>query len=238
MKRIFFTLISFFLINFNIFSANSKIDSYDYSNLVISIKESASPQVLDNCIIFTQENVYRNAGIAFDFEDFKIIHPFQIRKTEDIDGNITNSVMFYILEKPENIDKISYKVILDGLWTTDPTNKNYFYDSQTGIRLSTLNIPRSEKNYTEYTKDNSVRFVYNGEPGLTIRLAGNFTNWDSWIYTLNETRPGFYELSLNLPKGTYYYNYFSGFEKFYDKTNPERVYTQDGKVVSVLKVEN
>ena len=237
MKRkfaIFSIILTFFA--FNSFAEISKIDEYDYKTLVLSIGYPSEPLVNEQTIIFTQENKFRFAGIAFDFEDYKTIHPYQIRKTEDEQGNITNSVMFFILEKPENIEKICYRVILDGLWTIDPTNSKNVYDSKTGLCLSVLNIPKTENDLTEHTKDDSVHFVYNGEPGKTIRLAGNFTNWDSWIYTLHETRPGFYELFLHLPEGTYYYNYYSGFDSFQDKTNPNKVYTQDGKVLSVINI--
>lgn len=238
MKRhIFLTSFCFLFLHFNIHAEFKISDSYDYNNLVLSINKVSEPEITEDAIIFTQENIYRVAGLCFDFEDFKTIHPYQIRKSEDIDGKVTNSIMFFVLEKPENIENIAYKVILDGLWTVDPTNKNTVYDSRTGLTLSTLSIPKKETNLTEYKKDDRIRFVYNGEPGQTVRLAGNFTNWDSWIYTLEEKRPGFYELSLHLPEGTYYYNYYSGFSSFQDKTNPEKVYTDDGRVLSVIKVQ-
>ena len=85
--------------------------------------------------------------------------------------------------------------------------------------------------------DSGVKFIYNGASGEKVRLAGTFTNWDSWIYELKETKPGFYELTLPLPRGKYYYNYYLGMTAIVDKTNPNRVYTQDGRAASVIEVQ-
>ena len=53
---------------------------------------------------------------------------------------------------------------------------------------------------------------------------------------LEETKPGFYELSIPLPTGIYYYNYYLGMNSFVDKTNPNRAYTPEGRTASVIKV--
>ena len=82
----------------------------------------------------------------------------------------------------------------------------------------------------------SVKFIYKGESGLKLNLAGTFTNWDPWIYQLEEIQPGLYELELPLTTGTYYYNYYLGLTPILDNTNPEKIYTADGRSASVLTV--
>ena len=89
---------------------------------------------------------------------------------------------------------------------------------------------------TESTSSDTVKFIYKGESGLKLNLAGTFTNWDPWIYKLKETKPGFYELDLPLPRGKYYYNYYVGLTPVLDNTNPEVVYTNDGRSMSVISV--
>ena len=89
---------------------------------------------------------------------------------------------------------------------------------------------------TEATSNDRVKFIYKGESGLKLNLAGTFTNWDPWIYQLEEIQPGLYELELPLTTGTYYYNYYLGLTPILDNTNPEKIYTADGRSASVIRV--
>lgn len=217
--------------------ANPEKDLYEYNNIVSQLEKTQEPFVTENYIVFTEKAGPRFIGIAFDFENYQTVHPFMIHKTRDFDGNITNTIMFYILERPANLSEISYRLVIDGLWTFDPTNKNQYYDEESGITLSKIFIGETKPKITKTTKEKGTNFIYNGEPGQTVRLGGTFTNWDSWIYELKETSPGFYELSLPLPSGKYYYNYYLGMNAVVDKTNPERAYTQDGRITSVIEVQ-
>jgi hypothetical protein len=81
-----------------------------------------------------------------------------------------------------------------------------------------------------------VKFVYRGKSGQKIRLGGNFTNWDSWIYHLTETSPGLYQVELPLPPGKYEYAFYTGITSFPDDGNPQKCYTPDGKIASLLIV--
>ncbi|MDE5898532.1 MAG: isoamylase [Treponemataceae bacterium] len=211
-------------------------DLYEYNNLVSRIEKAAPPQVADNFIIFTYPAGPRFVGIAFDFENYQIIHPYSVRSTRDVDGNIVNSVLFYLLERPADITSITYRLVIDGLWTADPENPLHVYDNENGITLSRVDIGAPPPETTGIRKNGSTTFIFRGEPGQTVRLAGTFTNWDPWIYELQETQPGFYELSLPLPKGRHYYNYYLGMTPVVDKTNPMRAYTDDGRTASVIEI--
>ena len=171
-----------------------------------------------------------------DFENYKIIHPYQAHVNRGADGNVTGSVLFYVLERPKNLSELSYRIITDGLWTADPDNPNNEYDGESGITVSKLDLGGTLPEATTNNANTGVTFIYNGGRGEQVRLAGTFTNWDSWIYELKETKPGFYELTLPLPRGKYYYNYYLGMTAVVDKTNPNRVYTQDGRTASVVEV--
>ena len=54
---------------------------------------------------------------------------------------------------------------------------------------------------------------------------------------MKEVKPGVYELNLPLLPGKYEYAFYSGIASFPDATNPVKVYTEDGKVASLLIVE-
>ena len=208
---------------------------YEYRVIVNEIEGVTAPYQKDDYIVFTAKDGPRHIGIVFDFEDYKEIHSFMRKTTTDIEGNIIDSVYFYILDLPKNIDSISYRLIIDGIWTTDPQNFNSYYNPYTGISVSTLSVKNNHVDETQKT-DKGVHFIYMGESGQKVRLGGTFTNWDSSIYELHETRPGYYELYLPLPEGTYYYAYYTGTKSFAEVTNPDRAWSGEGREASKIVV--
>ncbi len=237
MKKSFISaFLTFFLFSPLFATQTVNSDSYDYDNLVTSVRGVHSPIISDDYILFTAEKNSRSVGIVFDFENFSKIHAFSLRRTFDSEGEQTNAWYFYAFKIPPKLKRLSYKLIIDGLWTTDPTNPNTFYDTENSLTLSYVDIPQTKAVVTEKTDNGFTKFVCTSEPGQKIRIAGTFTNWDSWIYEMQEVSPGKYELSLPLPAGTYYYAYFTGLKSFIDKTNPNKAYTTDGKIVSTITV--
>ena len=95
-----------------------------------------------------------------------------------------------------------------------------------------------QKEYKTAVENNGrTRFVYQGESGKKIYLAGTFNNWDPFMYSLEEVMPGRYELYLPLPNGVWYYAYFKDGKQIPDTTNREHVYMADGRTASVISVE-
>ena len=211
--------------------------TYEYKEIASQILSVSRPYEKDGHIVFTAKDGPRHIGIAFDFENYQIIHSFQKKSNYDMDGKPTDTYFFYILQTPDELKSISYRLVVDGLWTTDPLNDSKKYDASTGIYLSTLRLNREIKQVTETKKTEGVHFVYKGKSGEKIRLAGTFSNWDSWIYEMKETSYGVYELYLPLPKGTYYYSYYHGTKSMPDRTNPDRAFSKDGRIVSLLTVD-
>lgn len=247
MKRLFKIVLPLFLIMSGIplFAKESSKKSapeivfkypYEYRVIANDITSVKAPYQVDDYVVFTAEKGPRHIGIAFDFEDYKTIHSFMKKNKTDIDDNVSESCYFYILELPENLDSISYKLIIDGIWTTDPSNFETCYNPYTGIEVSTISVRNNHKNETK-ADEKGAHFVYEGKPGQKIRVGGTFTEWDSWIYELTETRPGHYELFIPLPEGTYYYAYYNGTASFPDKTNPDRAWSGEGRETSILYVK-
>jgi len=215
--------------------------SYDNDDLILNeiltqTNKVASPTLHEDFVVFTAEKSARYVGIVFDFENYSQIHNFQLRNIRDEEYEISNSFYFYILKLPKNIQAFNYRLIIDGLWTTDPTNITQVYDKETGLILSHLDVSRDTPIITEDNSNGLVRFVYKGNSGQKIRLGGSFTNWDSWIYELQEIAPGLYQLELPLPPGTYDYAFYNGMNSMADNTNPVKVYTADGKIASRIVV--
>ncbi|MCQ2582936.1 MAG: isoamylase [Treponema sp.] len=242
MKKNKFLIASFIIALFSSFGqlfAAEEINyqPYELDKLIHEIEKPCGPVVTEDYIIFTAAPTSRYVGIAFDFENYQVVHPFKLFSSIDEEGNKTPRYLFYCYERHHKISEISYRLVIDGLWTVDPLNPKKYYDDDINLYFSKVEDPGSIKVYTQVTSDDKVKFIYKGKSGEKIRLAGTFCNWDSWIYELKETAPGFYELTLPLPTGKYYYNYYVGLTPIVDSTNPEKAFTKDGRSVSVIEVK-
>lgn len=212
-------------------------DTYEYDLAVTGISGVRAPYLTNNYIVFTAPVTSNSIGIAFDFEEFRTIHYFQLRKNYGYEGDVTSSYYFYILEAPKKLPRVSYRLIIDGLWTIDPNNEHVTYNEQENYALSYIDLPPAEIEITEKLENGLTHFVCHGESGQKIRLGGTFTNWDSWIYEMKETVPGKYEIDIPLHPGTYYYAFYNGITAFLDETNPSRGYSTDGRIVSCITIK-
>jgi len=244
MKPIYISLALTFLILFP--SLASGIESVKYSSLVAQISRASAPVIVDGrYVIFTASGNARHTAISFEYENYTKSYSFQrlVRKDEnnkprvDANGKTDMGVLFYIAEIPSALHEIRYRMVIDGLWTTDPLNAQTEYDYNDGMMVSTLPVDYYEVFQTANVNQGQVRFTYEGTPGSMIELAGSFNNWDPFMYEMTETSPGKYELLLPLPAGTWYYAYFEGTTQLKDNTNSERVYTKDGRVASAVTVK-
>lgn len=221
------------------------LEPVPYSELVASIARPRAPEASGRHAVFTASGRARHVGIAFEHEGYRVIHSFKriIRKDEtgkprmDASGKREESVLFYVAEIPEATSTLRYRMVIDGLWTVDPLNPMGEYDYQNGMRVSTLAVERYEILETKKAADGLVRFTCKARTGASITLAGTFNNWDPFMYEMEETAPGIYELSLPLPRGRWLYAYYDGMSQVRDGTNDERVYTKDGRVASVIVID-
>jgi hypothetical protein len=203
-----------------------------------------APFVRGGYLVFTADTKPRFVGLTFGFEGFSVVHPMRRIDTLDMDDEITGSVYFYALKLTEDMSTVTYKMVTDGLWITDPMNPNRRYDYATGY-LSWYDIPQTQKAVTQVMRATGertsnqgqvVRFVFQGEENQYVTLTGTFTAWDPFLYEMTETQPGQYEFYLPLPPGTYQYKFVRGFTEFVDPANEERVFSDDGRSASVIHV--
>lgn len=226
-------------------SWGAEIESTQYTKLVSRISRVQPPIVDGKYVIFTADGSARFTGIAFGFEDYKTIHPFQriVRRDQygkpekDDAGKLREIILFYIAEIPPATRELRYRMVVNGLWSTDPLNTSIAYDYDNGMDVSVLPVGYYEVFQTNSVKKGEVDFACEAEPGSVITLAGTFNNWDPFMYEMTEISPGKYELSLPLPKGTWYYAYFMGTTQLPDTTNHEHAYTKDGRVASVVRID-
>lgn len=234
-------------------------ESYRYLDHLLTIKKAGAPELYEDAVIFTFPSTSRRVGIAFAHEGFSTVHWFKkLMKTANPPEQTTGSenkkapttpvyvdsgILFFVYEFPEGLKELRYRLIIDGLWVTDPNNPNYRMDSSTGIVHSVLSLPEIypidyEKRPAIYSAPaGSLRFMFDGDPGQRVTVAGTFNNWDPFMYELTEKYPGHYELVLPLSPGTYRYVFYYKGERVLDPNNPRKVYTREGQTASEAVVK-
>jgi hypothetical protein len=220
-------------------------DSYQFIDHLRSLPGPGSPEVFEDGVLFTAPSSYRRVGISFAHEGYAKVYWFKQllipRDTAElyvngklqkgIDPNIDSGILFHIETIPANLKNLDYRLIIDGLWTTDPAN-SITVAGPSGILESRFPLPEKPKPYLDAVQPGTYRFIYRSDPGELVTVAGSFNNWDPFMYELREISPGFYTLTLPLPPGNFQYLYFYRGEQITDPENPKRLYSREGKVVS------
>lgn len=196
------------------------------------MREAEPPQVLENHMVLSAKGPYHYVGAAFESEGFATLHGFE-----------KNREGVFVLALPVPLKAkapIAYRLIIDGVWTSDPMNSLKVL-GRAGVELSLLEVPYLSDEvpglYRILESDGrTARFLFKGEPGLYVTVAGSFNNWDPFLYPMEETSPGSYELELTLPPGRQYYAFVYDGERHFDPFNQEKATSKDGQLASVLMV--
>jgi hypothetical protein len=252
MKTIrFFALLALFTVSFTQPSAwAEEWESYELLTRLLSLQAPTTPLIYEDFVIFTADSSLRKVGIAFLHENFASTYWFKkLVVSNDLlyapippgqtfpDPYKDSGIQFYVYKPPEQLRELEYRLVVNGLWTTDPNNSLTRRDSVSGLTLSILRLPfrPSRPNLFERFPE-AVTFTYMGPPGENVTVAGSFNGWDPFMYELNEFPAGVYILSLPLPPGTYQYVFFCQGRRIVDSNNPRRSYARDGSVASVIEV--
>jgi hypothetical protein len=226
-------------------------ESYDYIDRLLSIKEATGPAVYDDAVIFTAPSTYRKVGVAFANEDFATVHwfknlmvpvgdlpPYNPKAKVQPSRYHDSGVLFFTYQIPENSDAIEYRLIINGLWTTDPLNPDARFDSESGLARSVVKLPPIERRrVSTQMPEGAVVFYYKAAPGKTISVTGTFNNWDPFMYRMHEEESGKYTLTLTLPPGSYHYDFYEDGQFIPDPANRDRVYYDSGRVAGVITVK-
>lgn len=162
-------------------------------------------------LVYPSENVFRYVGVAFEHENYSVVHNFI--KNE-------NNVYTYSDRIP-NVDKIKYRLVVDSTWQEDYKNSNYETD-KVGIKISVLDVPNKDKKSLVGVKVQDtglVDFYYRDEPNSAVFLNGSFSNWDPFLYKMEEIEAGIYHIAIPLSNGNHYYTFFSNGKRELDPSN-------------------
>jgi len=216
----------------------------------LSLQAPGTPIIYENFVIFTADSSLRRVGIAFSHENFANTYWFKklivsndllyaiIPKGQKFPDPYKDSgIQFYVYEVPEHLRELEYRLVINGLWTTDPNNSLISRDPASGLTMSVLRLPsRPSKPNPFIGLPEFVTFTFNGLPGESVTVAGSFNGWDPFMYELKEEPAGIYTLTLPLPSGTYQYVFYCRGQRLVDSFNPSRSYARDGKAASVIVV--
>lgn len=201
-----------------------------------SVERASAPRMMGDRVLFTydfgsgrHDGRVHTVGIAFAHDDFSTLHAFE-RNDKDI--------YVFLYAPPEGVSTLRYRLIVDGIWTTDPSNPVSAED-RWGVRLSQTSIPDVDRTSTETPlvhADGTVEFVVNAQAGSTVSVAGTFNGWDPFMTPLRETSPGHFSRRLHLGSGEHLYYYVVNGLRLPDPGNSERKWHKDGIVVSVVSL--
>ncbi|QQO09562.1 glycogen-binding domain-containing protein [Breznakiella homolactica] len=227
-------------------------ESYQFIDHLLSISGPKAPEIYEDAVIFTVPSSYRRVGITFAHEGFSKIYWFRnLMVSGEIpqSGNtetppkppriteVDSGFLFHVFNFPEGLSQLEYRLIINGLWTTDPMNPRTKLDSGTGLTLSVLELPALRKVDSIFdAPPGHLRFIYSAPSGEAVTVAGSFNGWDPFMYELRETSPGYYTLTLPVPPGTYQYVFFHRGRRVPDPGNPNTVFTREGTAASEIRV--
>lgn len=198
---------------------------------VSGLATASAPRIIENDVLFTfvPKNPARFVGIAFASQNFRVVHPLYKNK---------HGVFFYLMALNGAQTDIVYRLVVDGLWRSDPENPNTITDNS-GIVLSKFVIPPQHVQITSspiVKPDGAVQFYFKAPPNRLITIAGDFNNWDPFMNRLKSAGNGFYTITLRIAPGTHGYYFVSGGTPIADPLNPRVDLTPSGTKVSVFTV--
>lgn len=170
----------------------------------------------------------RHVGAVFAHEEYRTLHSFQVN---------SKGVFYLLMDAPENVSELVYRIVIDGLWTTDPNNSMTLSDDK-GTELSRLplEIKTEDTIASPLIKPNSAEFYFSYEEGKNIWLTGSFVSWNPYQLKMKEVEPGLYYLRVRLLPGQYDYAFFDGVNQILDPLNSSFAYKTDGRRVSRFKI--
>jgi hypothetical protein len=210
------------------------VDSEASLNAALASHASA-PQVYESSVLFTYSFGDNRPGrvhsvqIAFSHESYHAIHHFERND---------NGIYVFIYPLGEDLESLTYRLVVDGIWTTDPYNAGVTTD-RWGVALSTLEIPQVERapaTVPIVDSDGQVEFRVSAPPGSTVALVGSFNGWDPYMTPMAEESPGSFVRQLRLGPGEHLYYYLINGARYPDMLNPLIRRHSSGMVVSAVVI--
>jgi hypothetical protein len=198
------------------------------------LREPRQPFMIGDVLILSlQPPAASFVGARLDFtgarpaerEGYRVLHTYTLNE---------HGVYVLDFEVPEGTREVRYRVVVDGLWVSDPRAVGSQMD-ELGNRISVFPLDREPPRPVMNPKDEEggrLSFLYRGAPGARVSIAGDFNTWDPFEDFLTEIEPGLYKITLRVARGRHFYYFFSGGRRVLDFFNPSGGMDPDGNEVS------
>jgi hypothetical protein len=198
---------------------------------VKSLKAAQAPRLVEDVLVFSYKpdgeavGAVGFVGARFAHESWKVLHAFSLNE---------NGVFALDYSVPEGMREFRYRLVVDGLWMSDPSNPSVDMDvlGNTVSVYQVVKEPARALVNPKLERDGALTFTFRGAPGRRVAIAGDFNNWDPFIDLLAETAPGTYALTLRVPTGAHWYVFFCDGKRVLDSFNPQTGADPEGATVS------
>lgn len=229
-------------------------ESYEFIDHLLTITAPQSPEIFEDTVIFSASSRYKRVGISFAHEGFSQIYWFRNllvpkemlpesgdSEKKKVSGPVIefadSGILFHAFTIPFGMSEISYRLVIDGLWTSDPYNPQKKIDLNSGLEYSVVAVPEILRiDQIQQDVSGKIIFKFHGPPGETIMLAGSFNAWDPYMYQMNEVSSGVYNLALSLPPGLHRYVFYHRGQRILDPMNDRKIFTREGLGASEIQV--
>ncbi|HDP80195.1 MAG TPA: hypothetical protein ENN21_05065 [Spirochaetes bacterium] len=206
-----------------------KTDGEPREARVIRHDAAGRRQVIQNGILVSYKN--RNAKKVMIAGDFNSWTPAPMERS-------VSGVWYYLYSDPDSDVQCRYKLVVDGLWTSDPGNPNRD-DDGAGSYVSLLGAPRAAEgtqlSFRRAGRDYIEFRLYKPEARM-VSLVGDFNNWNPENDLLEKDHNGVWRLKKRLTPGSYRYRYIVDGRWMPDLYNENTASDSNGKLCSLLKV--
>lgn len=224
-KRAFFLfpILLFFLTVLPLHS----LDSHLMEVRIKGIDRAGPPEYVGQQVLlsFESKDPVRLVGARFAHEQYRIFHVY-FRNEQD--------VFLLLLDIPEDVEVLRYRIVVDGLWISDPFNPHQQEDSF-GREFSVFSLqdrpPRSVTS-PEIDGGGKVTFFFQSLPSRAVSVAGDFNNWDPFWHRMQENQPGEYRLTVQMPPGRHFYYFVVNGDRVLDPINQDSARDYEGYRVS------
>lgn len=199
------------------------------------IRDVGYPRLLANGVLFTlPENYGSDIYLRTNIDNWEKNYYFK-KSLFDIHYTLVP----YNLD----IDEIKYKINIDGLWETDPYNKEIVNDIL-GTSISVLKTPKEAIYFyrtpiVEKSKDKikKVQFKYHNPSARGVNFVCSVDNWCQYSHPMKKNINGYWELTKNFTKGKYLYYFFVDGRKVVDLNNNNRLIDKRSGETSFFVIE-
>jgi hypothetical protein len=181
--KLFVIFAIFTAFSFQAASAN-EWESIELINRLLSLTVPGAPVIHEDYVIFTADSSIRRVGVAFAHEFFEntywftpLFIPQDNRNPVILPGekvpspHMDSGIQFVVYKVPDHLRELEYRLVINGLWTTDPVNPLTLRDHNSGLTFSVLRLPpRTTRPNPLNGLPEGLHFTFRGPPGETITV--------------------------------------------------------------------